>query len=66
MGIFSKKPKPLTESEAIAALNDGIKRLIKEAREAGLPPQRIANALTGYSAEIMQPIYEVQQRRQFA
>jgi hypothetical protein len=64
IGMFSKKTKPLSESEAIDALNSAIKEAIKTARDDGLHPARIANGLNGHAAEVMTPIYAAQERRQ--
>jgi hypothetical protein len=61
MRLFSKKP---TESEARQALQDAIKAAIASAREAGLHPAVISNVLSGYSGEVMAPIYRGQERRQ--
>jgi hypothetical protein len=60
------KTKKASEADAIAELNSAIKAAIATARDDGLHPQRIANALTGYGAEVMQAIYAVQARRQNA
>jgi N-acetylglucosamine kinase-like BadF-type ATPase len=64
--MFGKKAKPMSESEAIARLNDAIKSAIRDARSNGIHPARINNALTGHAGEVMSAIYRAQERRQFA
>jgi hypothetical protein len=65
--MFGKrKAKPLSEAEARAAFNAAIKDAIKTALDHRVPRQAIANALESHGAETMAPIYDTQQRRQFA
>lgn len=66
MNLFSKKTKPPTEAEAVAAFHAAVRDAIKVAREANLHPQQIANLLNGHAGETMAPIYRAQERRQFA
>jgi hypothetical protein len=67
MGLFNKKAtKPLSESAARAAFNAAVRDAVAKALEHRVPRLVIFNALNSHAGEAMAPVYEAQQRRQFA